>query len=94
MTPKGAGKAPVDHSPRLLTLRSAARRLGIDPRQLRAAIRSGALEAYQPGSRVCYVDWRDVLRWLRAQRVPSCDHARRRVAEIVSKEEQKETAAG
>jgi len=78
-------------NPEILSVRRAARRLGIDPRRLRVAIRTGKLEAYRPGERAVYVRWPDVLRWLRAQRVPSSDHARNRVAEILNDDAQRET---
>ena len=78
----------------LLSIPKAALRLGIDSRRLRSAVKAGDLEAYRPGGGTCYVHWSDVLRWLRAQRLPSCDHARRRAAEIVLQESRKETAAG
>lgn len=78
-------------TPEILSVQRAARRLGIDRRRLRVAIRSGELEAYRPGERTVYVRWPDVLRWLRAQRVPSSDHARNRVAEILNDDSQNET---
>ena len=80
--------------PEVLSVRRAAQRLGIDPRQLRAAIRSGELEAYRPGTRASYVRWPEVLRWLRTQRVSSSNHARERAAEIIAEEARKKAAAG
>jgi excisionase family DNA binding protein len=69
----------------LLSVNQAARQLGLAPRRLRTAIRTGELRAIRPGSRTCYVIWPDVLRWLREQRVAPCDHARTRVAEIMKR---------
>jgi excisionase family DNA binding protein len=77
----------------LVTVHQAARRLGLAPRRLRVAVRRGELPGYRPGDRTVYVRWPEVLSWLRTQRVPSSDHARIRAAEIISEEEQKETAA-
>ena len=85
---------PAPWVPELPSVRRAARRLGIDPRRLRAAVRGGELEAYQPGSRACYVRWADVLRWLRAQRLPSSDFVRKRVAEILASHNAKGKGAG
>lgn len=80
--------------PELLSVQRAARRLGIDPRQMRAAIRRGDLDTFQPGNRTRYVRWPDVIHWLRAHCSSSSNHARERAAEIISEEKQKETAAG
>lgn len=77
-------------APELFTVPQAARRLGIDPRRLRAAIRSGQLAAYQPGDRTLYIRWSELLHWLREQRHRSADHARERAAEIIAVDEQAE----
>ena len=53
----------------ILTVQRAAKRLGIAPRRLRAAVQQGDLAAYKPGSRWLYVVWSEVLQWLRKQRV-------------------------
>jgi excisionase family DNA binding protein len=81
-------------TPEILTIQRAAKRLGLAPQLLRAAVRRGDLAAYRPGSRWVYVVWPDVIAWLRTQRVPSSDHARERAAEIISEEKQRGTAAG
>ena len=76
-------------APEVLSVQRAGQRLGIDPRRLREAIRTGDLEAYRPGTRACYVRWSDVLRWLRGQRLPSINLARERVREILADEARK-----
>ena len=78
----------------LLSINQAARQLGLAPRRLREAVRTGELPAYRPGDRTIYVRWPEPLRWLGTMRVPSSNHARERAAEIISEEERKETAAG
>ena len=74
---------PAD--PELLTVPSAARRAGIGIHQLRGAIREGALPVYEVGSWP-RVRWREVVRWIDAQRVPITSHAKWRVAEILARE--------
>jgi excisionase family DNA binding protein len=81
-------------APEILTVQRAAKRLGIAPRRLRAAVRHGDLAAFRPGSRWLYVTWPDVLSWLRKQRVVPSHHARERAAEIISEDNQRKTAAG
>ena len=71
--------------PELLTVPAAARRAGLGVRQLREAIREGALPAYEVGSWP-RVRWCHVVRWIDAQRVPINPHAKRRVAEILARE--------
>jgi excisionase family DNA binding protein len=78
----------------LISVFKAARQLGLAPRRLREAIRTGELPAYRPGRRTTYVRWPELLRWLRGQRVPASNHARQRAREIVVEDALKETAAG
>jgi excisionase family DNA binding protein len=77
----------------MVALSRAARRLGIGYQRLRAAVQAGELPAYRLGDRNVRVLWGDVVRWLRAHRVPASDHTRERVAEILADDAQKETAA-
>ena len=78
----------------LLSVNQAARQLGLSPRRLREAVRSGELPAYRPGDRTVYLRWSELLRWLCTQRVRSSDHARDRAAEIIAEEARMTTAAG
>ena len=71
-----------------LTVREAARRLRVSPMRLRAAIRSGDLPAYRPGTRWVRLWQPDLIAWLRSQRIAGVSladeaHARHRVAEIL-----------
>jgi excisionase family DNA binding protein len=54
---------------RLVSVQEAARQLGLSPRRLRAAIREEELPAYQPGNRTVYLQWSELLRWLRSQQI-------------------------
>ena len=54
-----------------MSLNRAARHLGLAPRRLREAVRRGELVAYQPGHRTVYIQWYELKRWLRTQRVAS-----------------------
>ena len=79
-----------DERAEIVSVQRAGRRLGVDPRRLREAIRDGALQAYQPGVRAWYVRWADVLRWLGSQRVRSSSLARDRAREILADDARKE----
>ena len=59
--------------PDFVTVRRAARRLGLSPSRLRAAIESGALPAYRPGSRWTLVDMAEVAAWIKSHRVAAPD---------------------
>ncbi len=80
-----SGSPTSDTLPELLTLPAAARRAGLGVRQLRRAVKLGELTVYQV-SDWPRVRWRDVVRWIDAQRAPSTSHASRRVAEILARE--------
>ena len=54
----------------LLSLTAAAKRLRVNYRRLRAAVRSGDLPAYHVGGERSRVLWGEVVEWVRAQRVP------------------------
>lgn len=54
---------------RLISVQKAARQLGLSPRRLRAAVREGELPAYQPGHRTVYLQWSELLRWLKSQQI-------------------------
>ena len=54
----------------LLSLRQAARRLGIAERVLRQAVRSGDLPAFKLGQRTLRVKPTDLDTWIQGLRVP------------------------
>ncbi len=70
--------------PALLTIPRAAREAGVGVHRLRAAVRCGAIPAYQTGAWV-RVRWTDVVAWIESLRAPTSSHARRRVAEIMAR---------
>jgi excisionase family DNA binding protein len=53
----------------LLSLRQAARRLGVAERVLRQAVRSGALPAFKLGERTLRVKPNDLDDWIQDRRV-------------------------
>ena len=55
--------------PDLLSLRQAAQRIGVAPRVLRQAVRSGALPAFKLGQRTLRVKPTDLDDWIQDQRV-------------------------
>lgn len=68
------------------SIAALARRLGIDRRRVRDAIRSGELVASRLGSRDVLILEGDVRSWLARHRVPSSRHAEDRVAEILGED--------
>ena len=72
--------------PALVSLHRTARKLGLAPRRLRAAVRQGALPGFQPGNRTIYLRWPDVEKWVESQRVPISDHAQKCVADRLEHE--------
>ena len=62
-------RASLSGSPEdLVSLTSAAKRLRVGYRRLRAAIRTGDLPAYRVGGRRSRVLWGEVVQWVRQQR--------------------------
>lgn len=84
-------RAPFDgpeDAPELLSVPQAARRAGVGVRQLRQAAKRGELPVYQVGAWP-RVRWAEVIRWICAQRVSPTSHAKRRVAEVLEREDRK-----
>jgi excisionase family DNA binding protein len=54
----------------LLSLRQAAKELGLGEKVLRKAVLMGELPAYRPGKRTRYVKRSEVHAWVDSQRVP------------------------
>lgn len=79
-----------DGIPRHVTIRAAARIVGIGEHPLRAAVARGDVAIYcAPGTwPLVAVD--DVVRWLRSHRAAPTDHARARVAEVLRREAEHE----
>jgi hypothetical protein len=69
----------------LLTIPGASRKAGVGVHQLRKATKRGELAVYKVGAWP-RVRWREVLRWIDAQRVRATPHAERRVAGILARE--------
>jgi hypothetical protein len=86
MKPQAHVQLAATHEvPEFLTLPAAARKAGIGVRLLRRATQLGELSVYQVGNWP-RVRWRDVLRWIDAQRVPVTSHAKSRVAEVLARD--------
>lgn len=61
---------------KLISVSSAARRLGISRHRLLRAVRNGELTAIRPGIRTLYVTWPEVRRWLSTLSVGASEHPR------------------
>lgn len=76
------------------TLPGAATRARIGPKTLRRAVRRGELSLYHPEGSYPRLHWPEVVAWLRAQRVPSSDHAEARLREVLEREESRRASSG
>ena len=71
--------------PELLTLPVAARKAGVGVRQVYRAVAQGEIPTFRIGGWP-RCRWRDVQRWIDAQRVAPTPHAERRLAEVLARE--------
>jgi excisionase family DNA binding protein len=73
-----------------MTVRKAARRVGLSPGRLREAIRAGELRGYRPGKRWIRIWEPELIGWIRSTAVPvdpaAEAHAKARVTEILAAE--------
>lgn len=82
--------APQHHAaPDHDTIRGAAKRVGIGERVLREAVRRGDVPLYRAPGAWPRVAVAEVVAWLRAHRAPVTDHAERRLAEVLEREDRR-----
>ncbi len=78
----------MSHLPELITIPFAARKAGIGVRHLRKATARGEITTFQIGAWP-RVRWPDVLAWIERQRAPRTPHAKKRLAEVLARENRK-----